>query len=340
MITESLLVILKLCFLPVLHYPVLVFACVALAIICDLCFGELRRCHPIIGLGKLAIIAERWAYPDENAKLVGFHIFVRGVVAMLLVQLVAVSVVLLAYAVLWSATEQAPLAAFVLISIPVLYISIAPRSLIEHGRAVEQPLIERRLDEARLGLSMIVSRDTGTLQERQIAAATIETMTENENDAVVAPLFWFLICGPVGAVIFKTANTLDSMWGYKNERYLFFGRAAARCDDVLGFIPARLTVLLITMNLRLMWNALAEGAKWYSPNAGPVMAAGALKLGVSLGGDAKYFGGAKSRPTLGFGSEPNVDDLSKTLALLSRRHQFLLLLCILASGVSCLSWFL
>ena len=338
MIIELLVDFLRLCFLPILYHPALVFVCIAIAIFCDLWIGEVRRFHPIVGLGRLSRSIERVTYPNEDAQSASLKFLVWGAVATLLVQLVVVSTLVVGYVVLSSVLHQEPLAGFTIISILVLYFSIAPRSLIEHGRAVELPLIEQRMDDARAGLAMIVSRDTETLHEQEIAAATIESMTENENDAVVAPLFWFLILGPIGVVVFKTANTLDSMWGYKTPRYLFFGRVAARCDDVLGFIPARITVFLITLNLRLMWNALQEGSKWYSPNAGPVMAAGALKLGVSLGGNARYFGADKSRPVLGIGKEPSVDDLSKTLALLNSRHQLVMLFSIFASLVCFLSW--
>jgi hypothetical protein len=176
------------------------------------------------------------------------------------------------------------------------------RSLADHVGAVATPLVAGELDEARRALGWMVSRETAALGAEEVARATVETTLENGNDAVFGALFWAALLGGPGALAFRLANTLDAMWGYKDERRIYFGWCAARADDVLGLIPARLTALTYALLGRggdalACWRAQAPA--WSSPNAGPVMAAGAGALGVSLGGAAVYHGRVEQRPLLG-----------------------------------------
>jgi adenosylcobinamide-phosphate synthase len=144
---------------------------------------------------------------------------------------------------------------------------------------------------------------------------------ENGNDAVFGALFWFAIGGGAGALLFRLANTLDAMWGYRDTRRLYFGWAAARLDDLLNLVPARLTALTYALlgKTRLAWRCWrGQAAAWASPNAGPVMAAGAGALGVRLGGAASYHGAIETRPELGAGGTAQPRHIAAALRLVAR----------------------
>jgi adenosylcobinamide-phosphate synthase len=144
---------------------------------------------------------------------------------------------------------------------------------------------------------------------------------ENGNDAIFSTLFWFALLGGPGAVMFRLANTLDAMWGYRTPRFLHFGWAAARFDDVLNYVPARLTAISYALlgkcrQALTCWRT--QAAAWDSPNAGPVMATGAGSLGVQLGGAARYHGEWEQRPALGSGVRPGATDIARGVSLV--RH--------------------
>lgn len=190
------------------------------------------------------------------------------------------------------------------VDLALLYFALGARSLHKHAEAVAAPLAAGELDAAREQVSRIVSRDVAALDAEGVARAATESVLENGHDAVFATLFWFCLAGGTGALLARLANTLDAMWGYRTPRYLRFGRIAARGDDALGWIPARLTALTYallghTRQALTCWREQAP--QWSSPNAGPVMAAGAGALGVRLGGPAPYHGQIEARPALGCG---------------------------------------
>jgi adenosylcobinamide-phosphate synthase len=274
----------------------------------DAVLGEPRRAHPLVGFGRMAQAIEGGLHRDARR---------RGVIAWCAAVLPAVAVSagiahLLAMWSPWAATG---------FSAVVLYLAIGHRSLGEHARAVERPLRAGDLDTARAMVGRMVSRDTQALDASQVAAAATESVLENGADAVFGALFWFAMLGAPGVVLYRLANTLDAMWGYRTARYERFGWAAARIDDILNYIPARLTALTYAV-LGDMRRALrcwrTQAPQWDSPNAGPVMAAGAGAIRVTLGGAAPYHGVWEDRPTLGEGDAPNADSIAAALRLVRR----------------------
>lgn len=216
------------------------------------------------------------------------------------------------------------------------YLALGGKSLHEHAEAVRVALLAGNLEQARWSVGRIVSRDVRALDSGGVAAATVESVLENGCDAVFGALFWFVAGGLPGVVAYRLANTLDAMWGYRNQRYRDFGWAAARLDDVLNFLPARLTALGYALCGR---SALAlrawrrQGRFWKSPNAGPVMAAGAGALGIALGGPASYHGSLTQRPALGYGRPAEAGDIARALALV-RRALALWLAVMVAGGLA------
>ena len=178
----------------------------------------------------------------------------------------------------------------------LVYVAITPRSLAEAGNEIMRLLQLRDIAEARVKTGYIVGRDTNNLGESELTRATVETIAENTVDGIVAPLFWFAVAGPVGAIVYRAANTMDSMLGYKNERYLYFGCVAARLDDLLNYIPARLTVLFFIVAAKCIGHDAAaavriakrDAKKHPSPNGGYAEAPVAGALHIRLGGYNRY----------------------------------------------------
>lgn len=277
------------------------------AIVLDMWLGEPRRHHPLVMFGRLAVHIESCLYADRR---------VAGVAAWCLAVLPMVAAVAVAA---WTLAAHAWLEfAFQAV---VLYLTIGLRSLGEHALPVAKALAEGNLASARTAVGRMVSRDTQALDARHVAVAASESVLENGNDAVFGALFWFVLLGVPGAVLYRLANTLDAMWGYRTPRYEYFGWCAARIDDVLNYIPARLTALSYVLlgDARRAWRCWRRQAPaWDSPNAGPVMAAGAGALGVSLGGAAPYHGVWESRPELGEGGAPDAHAIVCALRLVRR----------------------
>ena len=270
------------------------------AVLLDRLLGEPQRWHPLVGFGKLAIGIERRLNRRSQP---------AGVLAWLL----AIAPWL---ALAFWLRPYAPFA----VDLALLYFALGAQSLGEHAAAIAKPLQAGDLAQARQRVSWIVSRETAMLDASGVAKAGVESVLENGNDAIFGALFWFALLGGPGALLFRLANTLDAMWGYRTERYNLFGRCAARLDDALNWLPARLTALTYallgqTRNALSCWRTQAPG--WESPNAGPVMAAGAGSLGIALGGAAIYHGTEEIRPPLGCGPAPVAADLKRAMALVN-----------------------
>jgi len=281
------------------------------AVLLDHLLGEPRRWHPLVGFGWLTQRVEALGYgpPELNAEARQ----ARGIGAVLLL-LVPCTVA----AWLLAAIPLLGLA----VALGLLYLAVGARSLAEHAEAVAAALRAGDLPLARERVGLIVSRDTDDLDEEQISRATVESVLENGCDAIFGALFWFALAGAPGVVLHRLANTLDALWGYRTPRYRDFGWAAARLDDILNLAPARLTALsyvLVGPQPALAWRCWREQAPvWKSPNAGPVMAAGAGALGLALGGQARYHGEWVSRPALGEGLAPRAEDIGRAVALVRR----------------------
>jgi adenosylcobinamide-phosphate synthase len=296
--------------MPPLLPPLLPLVATALAgTFLDRLLGEPRRFHPLVGFGRCADRVESALRRGAP----GHPVFnrLRGLLGWLLL---VIPVVLAAA---WLSRQPCGWAA----DAALFYLALGARSLQQHGEQVARDLAAGDLEAARTHVGWIVSRDTSTLDEEGVSRAAVESILENGNDAVFGALFWFLVAGGAGAVAYRLANTLDAMWGYRDPRRVYFGWAAARIDDVLNLIPARLTALTFaalgnTRNALACWRR--QAAAWSSPNAGPVIAAGAGALSVQLGGAAMYHGQMEQRPKVGAGDTANAVHIRAALALVER----------------------
>ncbi|MCQ8105604.1 adenosylcobinamide-phosphate synthase CbiB [Methylomonas sp. SURF-2] len=294
------------------------------ALILDYCLGEPDNArHPLVIFGHYANRQEDiWSKPHLSAPAQK----ILGSLALLCALLPS----LIGLPALWL-----PPALQLPFGIGVLYFCIGASSLRQHAHAVYQALNEQDLALARRRVGLIVSRETERMDADEVRRAAIESVLENGADAVFAPLFWFVVLGPFGALLYRFANTLDAMWGYKNPRYLHFGWAAARFDDLLNWFPARLTALGYAAigNGRQAIHAWRHQAHLLdSPNAGPVMTAGAGALGLNLGGPAWYHGQLKQKPRFGGTHTPVDADIGRATTLVYRTLGLWLLL--IASGES------
>ncbi|MBQ35196.1 MAG: cobalamin biosynthesis protein CobD [Gemmatimonadaceae bacterium] len=268
-------------------------------VLADTALGDPRWLpHPVRGIGRLAATLER----ATRAAWPG-HLGVAGATT-------ATGVLFIVGGLCWVCLRlcnEADPALGLLFGAILIYVSIAARDLIRHSRAVLACLAAGDLPRARVQVGMLVGRDTAHLSESEIVRATVESVAESIVDGVLAPLFWACVLGPLAAILYRAANTLDSMFGHRNERYERFGRASARLDDAANYLPARVTTPLICLAAGLLglsgmgaWSVWRrDRAQHPSPNSGHAEAAVAGALGVRLGGVNRYQGVPSSRPFLG-----------------------------------------
>lgn len=291
------------------------FAIVLAALMLEACVGYPRVLlaaigHPVTWIGRLLEMLERrWNQPHSRAWL-------RRSLGICCVLLVVGLAALSGHGIARAADSFDH--GFIIVVLAGTA-GLAQRSLYDHVRAVLQPLRTGDLAAARSAVGNIVGRDTGQLDEQGVATAAIESLAESFNDAVVAPVFWFLIAGLPGLFAYKAINTADSMIGHREERWRAFGWAAARLDDIVNLVPARLAgVLLATAGgcgFKVMWR---DASKHASPNSGWPEAALAGALRVQLGGPAHYDGVLHARPRFGDGARAQVTDLVHALSIYRR----------------------
>jgi adenosylcobinamide-phosphate synthase len=290
------------------------FEVALIAYIIDMIFSEFQKFkyfkHPIIFMGDYISWFEKKFYKDSIFR--GFLL----TLSLLFVVYIIVSI----FALIDNIFIQGLLASFTLSS-NMLY------------DAVKDVIANENIEDKRYKISMLVSRDTSTLSNTDVNKASIETYAENLSDGVIAPLFYLLCFGLVGAYLYKAINTLDSMVGYRNDKYEKFGKFSARLDDVANYIPSRITALIIALlffSKKAFLQFYKYGKKHESFNAGLPISAFALALNVKLGGPTSYFGKIKNKPFFGDGKE-NIEnsDVLKAVSFKYRLDIFIIIVLIL-----------
>ncbi|MCR4584267.1 MAG: adenosylcobinamide-phosphate synthase CbiB [Lachnospiraceae bacterium] len=274
----------------------------AAAFLLDLVFADpLGRFHPVCFMGKLITLFERLLRRKDDSPRTER---LKGAVLCIAVLLVTGAA---AFGILYISFRINEYFA-VLVAVILSDCCLAAGDLKKESMAVAKALNDEGLNGGRRAVSRIVGRDTEKLNEDAVLRAAVETVAESTNDGEIAPLFWLMIGGPVGGMLYKAVNTMDSMIAYKNEKYLYFGTAAAKLDDIANYIPARLAALLTIAASHLMKGM--DGAAAYmiwkrdrrkheSPNSAQTESAFAGALGLKLAGPAYYFGRLKEKPWIG-----------------------------------------
>jgi adenosylcobinamide-phosphate synthase len=271
---------------------------IVIALLLDLAFGDPRWLpHPVRLIGRLIAALEgpaRRTIPD--ARIAGSVTAFAVILAAALTTGATIGIAEWVHPLLGDA-----------VSILFLYTTLAARDLADHSNEVYRALDRLDLVEARRLVSWLVGRDTERLTEPEVVRATVESVAENTVDGVIAPLFFAVLGGPIAAMVYKATSTLDSMIGYRNERYIDFGRTAAKIDDGANWFPARLAAPIITIAASILgfraaavWRIyLRDGRKHQSPNAGIAEAAFAGALGIRLGGVLERRGRPVNLPEIG-----------------------------------------
>ena len=281
----------------------------------DFFFGDPSRLpHPIVWFGKMI----SWGEHRLNN---GNHRMAKGAV-------MAISFILMVFFVVWGFKQLFPnMELWLILDTIIIFYCLAGTTLIREVREVFLAL-DRSLEEGRQQVARIVGRDTSQLSAQEVRTAALETLAENLSDGVIAPLFWFALLGTPGMLAYKMVNTLDSMIGYRTERYKDFGCWAAHIDDVANFIPARLTALLMVIasgKLSLMKFVWKNGRKHASPNSGYPEAALAGILNCRFGGPHYYFGELFDKPFIGENDRELTTADMRTAVRINRTAELLML---------------
>ena len=285
--------------------------------------------HPVVGFGKMIAFGEHRLNKGLHRKLKG--------------ALMAITLIIAVVAVTWLVRQQLSIVncqlsiincqLSIIIDAIIVFYCLAGTTLIREVREVFLAL-DRSLEEGRRQVSRIVGRDTSELSAQEVRTAALETLAENLSDGVIAPLFWFAILGTPGMLTYKMINTLDSMIGYRTERYRDFGCWAAHIDDIANYIPARLTALLMILprivncQLSIVNFVRRYGRHHASPNSGYPEAALAGILNCRFGGPHYYFGQLFDKPFIGENDRPLTTDDMKKAVLVNRTAEVLMILIV------------
>ncbi len=281
----------------------------------DFIFGDpVRLPHPVVWFGKMISFGERRLNK-------GKHRMAKGAV-------LSVGLILMVFLAVWGLKRLVPnMVLWLVLDTIIIFYCLAGTTLIREVRDVFLAL-DRSLDEGRRQVARIVGRDTTELTAQEVRTAALETLAENLSDGVIAPLFWLALLGTPGMLAYKMVNTLDSMIGYRTERYRQFGCWAARIDDVANFIPARLTALLMVIasgRLSLMKFVWHNGRRHASPNSGYPEAALAGVLNCRFGGPHIYFGELFDKPYIGENERELTTQDMRTAVRINRIAELLML---------------
>lgn len=288
--------------------------------------------HPVVGFGKMIAFGERRLNKGAHRKLKG--------------ALMAIVYIIGVFVAAWFLRTQLSImhyALSIVFDVVVIFYCLAGTTLIREVRQVFLA-VDRSLEEGRQQVARIVGRDTSALSAQEVRTAALETLAENLSDGVIAPLFWYMLLGVPGMMAYKMVNTLDSMIGYKTDRYRDFGCCAAHIDDIANYIPARLTALLMILGHWLLTIGQKPTAKSQkpiafvrqygpchaSPNSGYPEAALAGILNCRFGGPHYYFGQLFDKPYIGTNDRPLTTDDMKTAVRVNRTAEVLMIVLVAA----------
>lgn len=292
--------------------------CLVIAWMIDLCWGDPTWLpHPVVGFGKLISKGE--------------HIWNKGKYRRWKGRMLALILVLGVYAMTVALLECQPLALEMIVSTLLIFYCLAGTTLIREVKEVFRA-VDRSLDEGRKQVARIVGRNTSELSAQEVRTAALETLAENLSDGVVAPLFWYACLGVPGMMAYKMVNTLDSMIGYRNERFKDFGCFAARMDDVANYIPARLTAFLMVLvsgKLSLIGFVRRYGSQHASPNSGYPEAALAGILNCRFGGPHHYFGQEVWKPFIGHNDRLLTTDDMEVAVRINRKAEIIIIILVI-----------
>lgn len=306
-------------------------AAIAVGFLIDFIVGDPYSIpHPVVAIGKLISFFDRRLRHGENDR----RDISRGIITAVLVMLISTAVPALLLVLLWHLHHLA----FFAVECIMCWQIVAARQLVRESQKVRRELDRGDTEKARSAVANIVGRDTDVLDADGICRAAVETVAENTSDGVIAPLFWMILFGAVGGFFYKSVNTMDSMLGYKNDKYIYFGRAAAKTDDAVNFIPSRISALLMILacplcglDMKNAWRIFRRDRfKHASPNSAQTESVTAGALRVRLAGDAVYGGVLHKKEFIGDpirGIEPK--DITRAGNLMYVSSLFMLIIGIL-----------